>query len=146
MSRKLEKKKRIFGLYSKNLKDYLNAIDQHIVMVENGTISTGDDVYICPLCYRIFLPSHLIENPKENFLTLEHNPPRCMGGPEKILTCKECNSNNGADYDKLVRDLLVTESFLYTNSSSITTKFTINGNSIKGRIKKEGPEKGVAPV
>ncbi|HEY4288163.1 MAG TPA: hypothetical protein VGN00_13750 [Puia sp.] len=143
MSKKLEKKKRIFKLYSANLKNYLEAIGQQVVMIENGKIR--DDVYICPLCYQIFFSSHLIQNSNENFLTLEHNPPKCMGGPEKILTCQNCNSNNGADYDKMVRDLLVTESFLFSNTSSITTKFTIDGNRIRGRIKKEGPEKGFIP-
>jgi hypothetical protein len=145
MSKKLEKKKRIFNLYSSNLNNHLQGIGQGVAIVENRKLSIRKDAYICPLCYQIFFPSHLIENQKENFLTLEHNPPRCMGGPEKILTCKTCNSNNGAEYDKLIRDLLVTESFLYTNNSSITTKFVIDGNPIRGRVKKEGDQKGIVP-
>jgi hypothetical protein len=145
MSKNQRKKERIFNLYSANLKNYLEAIGQKVLWIENGIATTRDDVYICPLCYEIFLPQHVIDTPKQNFLTLEHNPPKCMGGRESVLTCKKCNSNNGAEYDKLVRDVLVTESFLFSETSSISANFSIEGTPIKGRILKSGSQKGLAP-
>ena len=145
MSKGQKKRESIYHRYSANLNNYFESIGQQLLWVENGAVSVKNDAYICPLCYEVFFAHHLIESPTDNFLTLEHNPPKCMGGPKAVLTCKKCNNKNGAEYDDLVKKLLVTESFLYSNQSSLDARFTINGHSIGGRIIKAGTKKGVAP-
>jgi hypothetical protein len=57
---------------------------------------TSDDVaYACPICARLFGESAA----KTGELTLEHVPPRSMGGPPLILTCRSCNSVAGHTVD-----------------------------------------------
>ncbi len=51
--------------------------------------------YVCPLCLRGFLPRAL----DYGLLTLEHIPPRRMGGKPAALTCRECNNTAGHGLD-----------------------------------------------
>src|SRR5436190_12320198 len=48
-------------------------------------------VYVCPVCLRAFP----IEAIGARTLTTEHAPPKCLGGPELLLTCKACNNLAG---------------------------------------------------
>jgi hypothetical protein len=48
-------------------------------------------VYVCPLCLRAFP----IEAIAIRTLTTEHAPPKCVGGPELLLTCSDCNNLAG---------------------------------------------------
>jgi len=137
-SNKFGKRRRIFNLYSANLKNYLDAIGRN-------DLDPTNQAYICPLCYRPFPVSQLEDTGQDNYLTMEHNPPESMGGRDNILTCKECNNTCGAKLDVLARDLLVMESFLFSPNATIAAKFLINGNPIKGRVKKVGAGKGVIP-
>jgi hypothetical protein len=52
-----------------------------------------DNIFICPLCYQVF--------PREQWsgLTLEHVPPKAVGGKGITITCKPCNNNMGANID-----------------------------------------------
>lgn len=58
---------------------------------------TGDtrELYICPLCGKGFTRRDL----KERVLTLEHVPPKSLGGKELLLTCKRCNNTAGHRVD-----------------------------------------------
>jgi hypothetical protein len=51
--------------------------------------------YVCPLCLKVFVPAAL-EHPRG--LTLEHAPPRALGGRVLALTCWSCN-NHGSRLD-----------------------------------------------
>lgn len=51
--------------------------------------------YFCPICSLAF--DTLSVTPEQ--LTLEHAPPRSLGGREIILTCKSCNSRAGSSVD-----------------------------------------------
>jgi hypothetical protein len=53
------------------------------------------DVYICPLCGRGFLIQAVIDGT----LTLEHVPPKSLGGKPLVLTCKDCNNDSGHSID-----------------------------------------------
>lgn len=150
MSNTLPKKQRLFGVYSANLKNYLASIDYKFMVIVKDQkdpveIDPLGNVYLCPLCFQYFFKQQLEQTDQPNYLTLEHNPPKSMGGPPCILTCKTCNNNNGAENDVLVRDLLVTESFLYSDESTIAARFLLDGQSIKGRLKKTGNSKGIIP-
>jgi hypothetical protein len=56
------------------------------------------EIYFCPLCKRGFSRKAL----EAKVLTLEHVPPRSLGGKELLLTCKKCNSIAGHTVDSAV--------------------------------------------
>ncbi len=89
--KKKKKKKKIFELYSQNLK--------WIKEKTNAKFKTEFEYgVLCPLCLEVFLESDLLISDK-NHLTLEHNPPKSLGGKDNILTCKECNNKSGHKTD-----------------------------------------------
>jgi hypothetical protein len=53
------------------------------------------DLYGCPICGRLFTKVAL----SNGALTLEHVPPKSLGGKALLLTCKECNSTAGHTID-----------------------------------------------
>jgi HNH endonuclease len=65
---------------------------------ENGredALPTPEDWYLCPLC----LDGLTIEELSTGGLTVEHVPPRALGGRELVLTCEQCNSQAGGKFD-----------------------------------------------
>ena len=60
--------------------------------------------YICPLCLRGFLPKAL----ETDLLTVEHVPPKALGGQGLVLTCRRCNSGAGArlDHEMMKKELI----------------------------------------
>ena len=58
--------------------------------------STSEHVYVCPLCARRFASEQMAK------LTMEHVPPRSIGGKDLVLTCEECNSTAGYAIDAAV--------------------------------------------
>ena len=108
-------RRKIFAAYTDNFRNYIDAIGQKILGYNKEGVFADYEgkAYACPLCWQIFTEHQIEENADtENFLTLEHNPPKVVGGKATILTCKKCNSQNGAKLDDLVGKLLVAESFL----------------------------------
>jgi hypothetical protein len=91
MSRNKKKKLKIFELYSQNLK----WIKQKTNAKFKKEFEYG---VLCPLCLNPFLETDLLPSDK-NHLTLEHNPPKSLGGKDNILTCKECNNKSGHKAD-----------------------------------------------
>lgn len=60
---------------------------------------TGDtrEICICPLCGVGYTKDAFYG--EEKLLTLEHVPPKVLGGKELLLTCKECNNSAGDTVD-----------------------------------------------
>lgn len=56
------------------------------------------ECYCCPICTRLYLSEAL----EMGLLTLEHAPPKQLGGKPLALTCKECNSVAGYSVDSAV--------------------------------------------
>lgn len=52
-------------------------------------------VYLCPICRRGFVREAALVGE----LTAEHVPPRSLGGPPLVLTCRRCNSVSGRGLD-----------------------------------------------
>ena len=52
--------------------------------------------YVCPLCLHAF-PIEALEHPRG--LTLEHAPPKALGGRIVALTCWPCNNGSGIGLD-----------------------------------------------
>lgn len=49
--------------------------------------------YACPIC------RHLIPREDIGLLSIEHVPPKAVGGAELVLTCRRCNSHAGSAFD-----------------------------------------------
>ncbi|MEX0315690.1 MAG: HNH endonuclease [Allomuricauda sp.] len=101
--RKFKKKKKIFDVYSQNLK-WIKEKTNAKFKVE------FDKGVLCPLCLEVFLESDLKPS-GENYLTLEHNPPKSLGGKDNILTCKECNNKSGHKTDIELLTYLLEQDF-----------------------------------
>jgi hypothetical protein len=58
---------------------------------------TGDsrEIYFCPICGSGFTQNAL----QAIILTLEHIPPKSLGGKTLLLTCKQCNNTAGHKID-----------------------------------------------
>ncbi len=56
-------------------------------------------LYACPICERAFTVDAL----ESGDLTLEHAPPKSVGGRDITLTCQQCNSGAGHTVDAQVR-------------------------------------------
>ena len=52
-------------------------------------------LYVCPICAKGY-DRHQLE---AGTLTLEHVPPKSLGGKGIVLTCKNCNSTAGHSVD-----------------------------------------------
>jgi len=111
------KKKKIFELYSQNLK--------WIKEKTNAKFKTEFEYgVLCPLCLEVFLENDLLTSDK-NHLTLEHNPPKSLGGKDNILTCKECNNKSGHKTDiELLTYLLEQEFKSFSPNSKHRTKLS----------------------
>jgi HNH endonuclease len=57
---------------------------------------TGEDCYICPLCFDVMLT---VEEFETKELTIEHVPPKALGGSELVLTCRKCNNDTDGKFD-----------------------------------------------
>lgn len=60
--------------------------------------SVDQECYCCPICTRLYISEAL----EAGILTLEHAPPKQVGGKPLALTCKECNSVAGYSVDSAV--------------------------------------------
>ena len=118
------KKKKIFEIYAQNLKWIKDKTKAKFnIEFEYGIL--------CPLCLNVFLENDLIAS-EANHLTLEHNPPKSLGGKDNILTCKECNNANGHKTDlELLNYLLEKEFKNFSPNSHHRTKLeTKNGGKV----------------
>ncbi len=95
------KKIAIFTRYSKNLSNVVRRYELRI----------PDETYLCPICLAPFTIKDLAPNP-DNFLTLEHTPPKRLGGTADIFTCFHCNHSHGR-VDKRFGQHLKVRSFLF---------------------------------
>lgn len=50
------------------------------------------DIVICPICFHRFKESDVNQSGNKNYLTIEHVPPRYLGGTVEVLTCFKCNN------------------------------------------------------
>jgi len=110
MSKAKQKREKIFNMYAQNLS----------WIKENPKITFKPDFaegYICPLCLQIFTRDSLNAS-LTNHLSIEHNPPRSLGGKSEILTCKECNSKAGHQLDNHLLNQLLALDFMEGNPHS----------------------------
>ncbi|WP_045875796.1 HNH endonuclease [Pseudofrankia sp. DC12] len=59
-------------------------------------LPSGEDWYVCPLCLDSMFT---VEELDTGELTVEHVPPRSLGGHAMVLTCRRCNNYAGSRWD-----------------------------------------------
>lgn len=117
------KREKIFDLYSQNLL----WIKEHPKITFNPHFEEG---YLCPLCFNLF-PRQSLQPADPNPLTIEHNPPKSLGGTQQILTCKECNSKTGHKIDShLVKRLSELDFFEERPNSKIRATLDNSGHKV----------------
>jgi hypothetical protein len=97
------KREELFSRYATNLE----------ILKHRGVLSVEPDVtdvFICPLCYGIF-PREVLAD--KEILSLEHIPPKAVGGADDdcTLTCKKCNNDAGKVLDSALKRKLEIDDF-----------------------------------
>lgn len=90
-----------------------------------GGFPTEEDWYLCPLCLNVALT---IEEFETHELTVEHVPPKALGGKELVLTCQRCNKEQGSQFDGAAHRARQVKSFVAGESSqAVVARFGIDG-------------------
>lgn len=85
------------------------------------------DAYICPLCLRTY-------GIGDAELTLEHVPPESVGGKPILITCKDCNSNCGADLEIcLMNELEIVHTLNHLDTIPQKSRLAFNGVKINAQ-------------
>ncbi len=67
--------------------------------------------YLCPLCIKnVFYTEDKLWHYTENF-SLDHFPPKNVGGTNKMLVCKKCNNTAGYSYENSFLERVVREGY-----------------------------------
>ena len=118
MSKK-EKKKILFEIYSNNFKSIFDN-------VKNINLPKDFGCY-CPICEIHFTTTQF------ESLSLEHNPPKSLGGKDNILTCIKCNNIAGSKIDsEILLALNELEFMKFKPNSSLKTRFHNKSTGEKG--------------
>lgn len=126
------------------LRKYLKEVEQFQFKTNNGHDNVGKNAFICPLCLRLFYVDKLGEDVNK-YITLEHIPPKNLGGKPLVLTCKDCNSNCGHDLDVYLRNELEHREGKYFNDpKGYESKFEYGGNCVNAKMKED--EEGIVNI
>jgi hypothetical protein len=89
--------------------------------------------YGCPLCLRLFHQDQIDQ------LTLDHVPPKSLGGKLKVLTCKACNSTAGAQLDVHAHRLDVFRRIVAGQPyRPVTARLTFEGVTVNVEVRSDG--------
>lgn len=117
-------KEKLFKKYSDNLKDVLSKYNIKI-QIENNDLQSG--FYICP----IKLSLHYIDDIKSGILTLDHVPPKSLGGKLLILTNANANNKDGYTSDKKLLNYFEGQNFL-NHARKLKTKVSSKELNLQG--------------
>ena len=103
--------------------------------------STGD-YYACPCCLRAYPRAAVAAR----VLTIEDVPPRALGGRPMLLTCAECNSRSGTNFDAHAAQKATADAFLrgVVTSRKVPATSFIDGVPLRGTA--ESTENGISLV
>lgn len=91
------------------------------------------ECYVCPLCLRAFSTAAL----GARVLTLEHVPPKALGGKPMVLTCIECNRGS-SNADSQARNLEDIIEFAFGDATRvIPVEISIHDLSFHGSLTAE---------
>lgn len=98
------------------LRKYIKEIEQLHIKFPDGYDDGGKGTYICPLCLKVFNIGQIGEQ-INSYITIEHVPPKNLGGKPLVLTCKECNSVCGHEIDVYLRNEIENSDKVYFNGA-----------------------------
>jgi hypothetical protein len=117
----------IFEKFSKNLFYIKN------LLRIDFNIEHKDEVYICPLSFRLYTKEAL-KNNFEDHLTIEHSPPKSLNGKPICLTSKANNNISGHSLDLIIQNRIKLKEY-GNEKRPLETKFRFENNiSVKGTI------------
>ena len=129
MNRQARKRRFLLEAYNENLINYANSQQQAIAEpIGELNVLIQEPVYVCPLCLKPFKGMAALAA-KPPSLTLEHNPPKHLGGKANILTCIHCNSSYGGKSDHKIGKDLKTGRFLDKEPDAAFPAFAQIGES-----------------
>jgi hypothetical protein len=95
-------------------------------------LPTSEDWYIRPLCLDAIFT---IEELTTNELTVEHVPPKALGGAELVLTCRKCNNYAGSKFDaEAHKEYRIRQFFMGESVEPETATFTLDGFTSRGEM------------
>ncbi len=108
-----------------------------IKKLSNCTISS----YICPICGNLF-DKESVEN---KTLTIDHVPPKSIGGKPLVLTCESCNNDLGSKLDSQIKnyqDFVKSVKTISTGNGHLTqkVKYQVNGHEVNAICKMNNSE------
>jgi hypothetical protein len=100
--------------------------------------STDDGNYRCPICLEAFSTDDL----EARRLTLDHVPPRSVGGRELCLTCVDCNTISGSSADYAIAEMTrlrrLNEALDGRGNSVVEATLEAGGLAVRGELRVEG--------
>ncbi len=147
---------RFFTTYAKNraiLRQYSDVINGLSTLEPRILESDRDDIFICPLCIKIFSYRDLLRNPK--LLTEEHLPPEKLGGQVQTITCQKCNNRAGSllendlkkrleskEFDNRIDDSIQNVRMSFDNHSDLSGELRYLDGELKliGDLKRSNPK------
>ncbi|RZK11128.1 MAG: hypothetical protein EOO46_07865 [Flavobacterium sp.] len=109
----MKQNQRIFNRFAENLKSTM--ADNNLALTKDGQ-KIDQMYYLCPISLMLFPQESLIAGR----LTIEHVPPRSLGGKPLLLTSKAINSADGHSTDKTMLNFFQTENFKSGNGGILT--------------------------
>lgn len=106
---------------------------QGVAAIKGAGIDTKGR-YVCPICCRCFT-SESIDN---KVLTIEHVPPKSVGGKELVLTCKFCNEKGSGleGYDTHAKNLQnIEDLFTFKKESDLKVKVSVGDTWVPARVR-----------
>lgn len=95
----------LFNRFESNLQNTLN---KHSLSIKANDVVLSQGCYLCPISLKLFSSDSL----KNQTLTIEHVPPKSLGGKEMVLVDKEINNKDGHSADKDLLLFFQTKTFL----------------------------------
>lgn len=107
---------KLFERYAKNW----SVVKEHPNLVVSPT---PPDSIFCPICFRVFDRSMM------SYLSLEHVPPKSLGGKVRTITCTECNNKAGAHLEGHLTNSVKFTGFLQgVPGAEFNATYTVNGS------------------
>lgn len=95
----------LFNRFESNLQNTLN---KHSLSIKANDVALSQGYYLCPISLKLFSSDSL----KNQTLTIEHVPPKSLGGKGMVLVDKEINNKDGHSADKDLLLFFRTKTFL----------------------------------
>lgn len=83
-------------LFTRYVADLQNTLSKYSLKITSKGYIGGQEYYLCPIA----LTLHARDDIKTGQLTIDHVPPKSLGGKPLILTNKEINNTDGQSSDK----------------------------------------------